>query len=294
MPVQNSAVENLNPQAAQGNAIAFIDTSVQDWQTLAAGVTPGTEVILLDGTRDGVAQITQILQTRSNIAALHIISHGSPGEVQLGNGTLNSGNLDNYTNSLKQWRNALTENADILIYGCNVAGDPPQPPFLRGGLRDDSEPPFLRGGLRDDSEPPFLRGGLRDDSEPPFLRGAGGISFLHRLHHLTKANIAASKTPTGNAALGGDWELEVKIGHLTAPIAITKSARIAYKGILPGDLIWAKGIGGSGDEIGYSIAVDSSGNTYTTGYFSGTADFDPGAGTANLTPAGGADIFITK
>lgn len=125
MPVQNSAFENFNSQAAQGNAIAFIDSSVPDWQTLAAGVAPGTEVFILDATRDGVEQISQILQTRQNIAALHIISHGSPGNVQIGNGNLNSGNLDNYINSLQQWRNALADNADILIYGCKVGAEVP-------------------------------------------------------------------------------------------------------------------------------------------------------------------------
>ena len=60
------------------------------------------------------------------------------------------------------------------------------------------------------------------------------------------------------------------------------------------DFVWAKGMGGSLDEVGYSIAVDASGNVYTTGFFRGTTDFDPGAGTANLTSEGGADIFVSK
>lgn len=60
------------------------------------------------------------------------------------------------------------------------------------------------------------------------------------------------------------------------------------------ELDWAKQIGGTGYNIGYSIATDSAGNTYTTGYFSGTADFDPGIGTYNLTSFGDGDIFILK
>jgi hypothetical protein len=61
-----------------------------------------------------------------------------------------------------------------------------------------------------------------------------------------------------------------------------------------GNIIWAKRIGGTGYDIATSITVDNSGNVYTTGKFSGTVDFDPGAGTSNLTSAGGGDIFISK
>jgi hypothetical protein len=61
-----------------------------------------------------------------------------------------------------------------------------------------------------------------------------------------------------------------------------------------GNFVWAKRFGGTSSDYGYSIAVDSSGNVYTTGYFQGTADFDPGAGTSNLTSAGNADVFVSK
>ena len=61
-----------------------------------------------------------------------------------------------------------------------------------------------------------------------------------------------------------------------------------------GNFIWAKSMGGTGYNEGYSIVVDVSGNVYTTGWFDGTADFDPGAGNFNLTSAGSVDIFISK
>lgn len=61
-----------------------------------------------------------------------------------------------------------------------------------------------------------------------------------------------------------------------------------------GALVWAKRMGGSGDDLGYSIALDKQGNVYTCGYFNGTADFDPGAGTFNLISAGDMDVFISK
>jgi hypothetical protein len=61
-----------------------------------------------------------------------------------------------------------------------------------------------------------------------------------------------------------------------------------------GNFLWAKSFGGSSDDFGYSVSIDSSGNIFTTGYFAGTADFDPGDGITNLTSAGNRDVFVSK
>lgn len=61
-----------------------------------------------------------------------------------------------------------------------------------------------------------------------------------------------------------------------------------------GNFVWAKNMGGTTDDESYSIALDATGNIYTTGYFTGTADFDPGLATSNLISAGGFDIFVSK
>jgi hypothetical protein len=61
-----------------------------------------------------------------------------------------------------------------------------------------------------------------------------------------------------------------------------------------GNFIWAKGIGNSGYDHSNSIAVDASENVYTTGYFTGTVDFDPGAANYNLLTNTYGDVFISK
>lgn len=63
-----------------------------------------------------------------------------------------------------------------------------------------------------------------------------------------------------------------------------------------GIFTWARSIGGIQTDTGQAVSVDSQGNVYTTGWFNGTVDFDPGAGTNNLIAAGpvGSDIFISK
>ena len=57
----------------------------------------------------------------SGISSLHIVSHGETGGLQLGTTELNEQSLDRYASQLGSWSQALTQGADILLYGCNVA-----------------------------------------------------------------------------------------------------------------------------------------------------------------------------
>ncbi len=60
-----------------------------------------------------------------------------------------------------------------------------------------------------------------------------------------------------------------------------------------GKFVWASGMGGSSEDIGNGVAVSGAGYVYTTGFFSGTVDFDPSPkGSYSLTSAGGKDIFV--
>ncbi|MBT6686253.1 MAG: PKD domain-containing protein [Bacteroidetes bacterium] len=61
-----------------------------------------------------------------------------------------------------------------------------------------------------------------------------------------------------------------------------------------GNFIWAKSMGSNYQDIGYSLALDSAYNVYTTGEFDETVDFDPGPGVYNLSSNGNDDIFISK
>jgi glucose/arabinose dehydrogenase len=160
--------------------LVFIDAELADLDTLVKGFGDA-RIVLLDRHLDGIAQITDILARSANVASVSIVSHGSAGDVLLGDNHLNLGNLQDYQADLQQWHNALAEGADILFYGCNV--------------------------------------------------GAGeiGLEFVRAVSQITEADIAASNDVTGKAALGGDWELEVKTGS----IETQTTAILEYDGILP-------------------------------------------------------------
>jgi hypothetical protein len=63
-----------------------------------------------------------------------------------------------------------------------------------------------------------------------------------------------------------------------------------------GNFKWAKPFYGNGNEGGIAIALDASGNVYTTGILNATADLDPGIGNYNLSSAGigNHDGYISK
>ena len=60
------------------------------------------------------------------------------------------------------------------------------------------------------------------------------------------------------------------------------------------NLEWANGFGGIAQDASYSLTADDQGNSYVTGSFVDTVDFDPGSGTTELISNGASDIFIAK
>ncbi|XFA70366.1 cadherin-like domain-containing protein [Tistrella mobilis] len=103
--------------------VAFIDTRVTDWQTLAAGLADDVEIVVLDAGRDGLEQIADWMAEQSGaVDAIHIISEGSVGEIWLGSSTLSDRNIDDRAGDLAVIGAGLAEDGDILLYGCDVAG----------------------------------------------------------------------------------------------------------------------------------------------------------------------------
>ncbi len=113
----------LTGSSAPVKEIAFVDAALPDYQTLVNGLSPTTAIYLLNPAGDELSQITQVLAGYSNLAAVSLYSHGTNGALQLGDTSLNSNTLPDYAGILQSWAGALSQDADLLLYGCNLAAD---------------------------------------------------------------------------------------------------------------------------------------------------------------------------
>jgi hypothetical protein len=103
--------------------LLFIDSSIDNYQSLSDVAAPNSEVIILNSARNQIEEISKKLTQYQNLASIQIVSHGQSGSIQLGDSQLNLNTLHFYDNLIKDWGNALSEKGDILFYGCNVAVD---------------------------------------------------------------------------------------------------------------------------------------------------------------------------
>ncbi|MBC1198057.1 DUF4347 domain-containing protein, partial [Microcystis aeruginosa BLCCF158] len=119
---QSDGLSQANPVNSARNqrltaTVVFLDAGVTDYQTLQAGVIPGIATVILTPNQDGIEQITAFLQQNPQITTIHLVSHGAPGCLYLGNCQLNLTNIYDYRQQLQNWAKINY----ILLYGCQVA-----------------------------------------------------------------------------------------------------------------------------------------------------------------------------
>ncbi len=101
--------------------VAFVSDRVDDLPTLLAALRPDVDLVMLDSQADGLAQIAAYLNEHAGIRAVHVVSHGREGSVELGKLWLGSGNLADHADTLASIGQALAPGGDLLFYGCNLA-----------------------------------------------------------------------------------------------------------------------------------------------------------------------------
>ncbi len=118
--VENAVIVPDDPQTRR--EIVFISTDVYDYQYLSLNLPESVQIALITSDRDGMEQIAEALRGESNVDAIHIISHGRAGELFIGSSAVDTASLTaEYADELAIIRAALSEDADVLVYGCSVA-----------------------------------------------------------------------------------------------------------------------------------------------------------------------------
>ena len=113
----------LDPSAdsyLSATRLVAIAPNVPDAHIIAAGALPEVTILRLTPNTDAIDQITSALQQYPEITSLHIVSHGAPGIVDLGDTKLSLTTLPHYAQQLHQWSN-LANLKQIILYGCRVA-----------------------------------------------------------------------------------------------------------------------------------------------------------------------------
>lgn len=93
----------------------------------------------------------------------------------------------------------------------------------------------------------------------------------------------------GDVYVSGAFQSTVNFGGCSL-VSVGSSDVYITKLDESGNLIWSKGMGGSGADSGSSLALDGDHNVYVTGHFVNTADFGGGG----LSSLGNEDIFLAK
>ena len=101
--------------------IVFILDNVADYQTMADGLYANYEVHILSADGDALAEMVALLDGRTGLDAIHLVSHGDAGVLDLGSLSLSSANLAEYSATLAALGAALSPDGDFLLYGCDVA-----------------------------------------------------------------------------------------------------------------------------------------------------------------------------
>ncbi len=108
-------------QSMPGRQLLVIDNRVQGWQELAQGAAENVDVLVLDANSDGLVQIAQRMVGDQPYSSLQIVSHGSTGQLSLGNRSIDTASLSQYQSELASIGQSLTADGDILLFGCNIA-----------------------------------------------------------------------------------------------------------------------------------------------------------------------------
>ena len=131
------------------------------------------------------------------------------------------------------------------------------------------------------------------------LDGSGNFNWARRIDNLDNANspwLEVRNDAARNLYVTGSFQGTVNFDPQgpTSAISSTAGSGFILRYNYYGGVDWVKQVGQNSTSQINSMALDGFGNLYTGGSFSGTVDFDPGSGIANLNSLGSTDGFVHK
>ena len=118
--VQPLIAAEPNHDAATVRSVALVDSALL--ASIPREEFVGSRVIPIDGNRDVIEQITAALDGQTDIDVVRVLSHGEHGALCFGAQKIDAAMLDARSRQISDWKNSLSANAEILLYGCSVAG----------------------------------------------------------------------------------------------------------------------------------------------------------------------------
>ncbi|WP_068493932.1 DUF4347 domain-containing protein, partial [Paramagnetospirillum marisnigri] len=255
------------PTPAAHKEVAFVDASVSASDVLASGLRPGIEVVMLDGAADGLAQMADWASTHQGYDAIHILSHGAEGAVELGSAVLDLAAIETRQAELAAIATALSADGDILLYGCDVAKDSAGLAFL-GALSNGTGADIAASdNVTGQSGDWVLEQSVGTVETSVAVADATKTAYQSDLVFVT-ADYGASNEIYGDSITDADGNTYVTGGYNGAAQkfqGITLPAVAGYDGYLAkidatGTVLWAKGFATAGGDIGYTLALDKDTN----------------------------------
>lgn len=120
-PAADARPSEALEQGPGSETLLIIDARVADHQSLLADLPGNVTVRVIGAEESGIAVISEALAEGGDFDAIHIVSHGSAGALSLGSDAIRNDTLAGQSEALQGWAQHLAADADILLYGCDIA-----------------------------------------------------------------------------------------------------------------------------------------------------------------------------
>ena len=270
--------------------VIVIDAGVSDWKALVAGLSPDIPVILLPAGGNGLDALAAALADYGTLDALHLVSHGGTGRINLGDLHLTSTNLAGQGTALTAIASHLTGESDVLVYGCSVAAGASGQAFVQGlsaalggadvAASTDRTGPLVLGG---DWDLEFAEGEI--ETVLPFT--VQGMQGVDECLGCANNGVENSKPEVSCTSAGDVWTPEPTL--TTRPTVTVTDAKIS---------ITTTGTGTAGIyKVGDIVTArwdNSSATGDNTSITSVTMDFSQFGGGSAITPTNSSGIWTAS